>query len=100
MAMSATGERRWRVTATVSLVLTAVLTGGCLIDRDGGNQGAGGPPPAGSSGGQPGQNGTGESLEGRFTRQTMGEYVDAVTPMITQWMEDTWASLPMPERVV
>src|SRR5690606_15997762 len=43
--------------------------------------------------------GTGESLEGRFSYGTMDEYGNAVAPMITAFVEETWPDLPLP-RVV
>jgi predicted metalloprotease len=105
--MSATGDvrdgarGRWRGTAAVAVLAAAVLTAGCVIGQAGDDGSApGGPPAADGPRDRPGQAASGESLEGRFTHETMGEYVDAVTPMITQWMEDTWASMPLPARVV
>ena len=41
----------------------------------------------------------GTSLEGRFSFQTMGEYVDAVVPMITECTEATWRNMPLPDTV-
>jgi hypothetical protein len=42
---------------------------------------------------------TGESLEGKFTYETMDSYVDAIVPMVTQWIKGTWPGMPLP-RVV
>jgi predicted metalloprotease len=42
---------------------------------------------------------TGESLEGKFNYQTMDSYVDAIIPMITNWMDKTWPSLRQPQVV-
>jgi hypothetical protein len=38
---------------------------------------------------------TGESLEGKFSYDTMDKYVNAILPMITQWMKETWPGMPL-----
>jgi predicted metalloprotease len=39
----------------------------------------------------------GTSLEGAFTEDTMDQYVDAVVPMITEYVQKTWPSMPLPQ---
>jgi predicted metalloprotease len=48
---------------------------------------------------EPGTSTPGQSLEGQFDREGMNEYVDAVVPMITEYMQETWPNLPLPEVV-
>jgi predicted metalloprotease len=100
---------RWRsTTLTAAAAVLAVLTAGCLlpgVDSDPGANGAGGPgsgangaaEPATETGPRPSEGG--ESLEGRFSHSTMDEYVDAITPMITEWVDDTWRSMPDPGAI-
>jgi predicted metalloprotease len=88
-----------RTVVTVLATLLAVLIAGCALlpSEEGGGPGA---EPAPTDVRSPRPGATGESLEGRFAWETMGEYVDAIVPMITQWMEDTWRNMPQPDRVV
>ena len=83
----------------VLFAIAAVLVAGCgLVPADqGGDPGAGGGP-TGSR--RPRTQATGESLEGRFQYGTMDQYVDAVTPMITQWMGETWRGMPLPRQIL
>jgi predicted metalloprotease len=83
---------------TVLFAVAAVLVAGCgLVPVEpGSDPGAGAEP----SGQRPRTQATGESLEGKFRYQTMDDYVNAVTPMITKWMEDTWSGMPLPNQVV
>jgi predicted metalloprotease len=84
---------------SVLLAIAAVLVAGCgLVPADPGEDpGAGGAPPTGS---RPRAEATGESLEGKFRYETMNEYVDAVTPMITKWIKATWRGMPLPRQIV
>jgi len=82
---------------TAAFAIAAILVAGCgLVPVDEG----GDPPGAQPSPRGPRPSATGESLEGKFRYGTMDQYVDAVTPMITQWIEVTWSGMPLPNRVV
>jgi predicted metalloprotease len=48
---------------------------------------------------QPRPQSTGQSLEGKFTQATMEEYVNAIMPMITQYLQATWPRLPVPKVI-
>jgi predicted metalloprotease len=83
---------------SVLLAVAAVFAAGCgLAPVDPGADPDARPE---ATGGRPRASATGESLEGRFQYETMNEYVDAITPMITQWMDDSWRGMPLPDRVV
>jgi hypothetical protein len=93
---------------TVALAAAAatlgILTTGCLIPTDPGDPGdpadPGAGPAAPATASDPDPDATGESLEGRFSLETMDDYVDAITPMITEWVDDTWRSMPDPAGVL
>jgi predicted metalloprotease len=85
-----------RVGAAILVALLAVLLGGCVLP--GGDRG-GAPQEGPSATRQARPKASGESLEGRFSHETMDAYVDAIIPMITQWMGSTWQRMPYP-RVV
>lgn len=77
---------------TLVLLAVAGLVGaGCLLPGDPEAQ----DPGVGQETSAPGPQST-ESLEGRFSYETMNEYVDAVVPMITEYMQETWPDMPLP----
>jgi hypothetical protein len=82
----------------VALSAFGLLLAGCLLPADEGSDGGVGaePAPVDSA---PDPNGTGESLEGRFEYETMGDYVDAVVPMIEGWIDATWPGMPLPQTI-
>ena len=77
-------------TTTLALITAAVIAAGCMVPDDPGEPGAA--PEQGTSA-------PGESLEGQFDREGMGQYVNAVVPMITEYMQETWPDVPLPEVV-
>jgi len=85
--------------STAIFAAAVVLAAGCALvpsdQGDGGGQGA-----APTTGRTPRASATGESLEGKFDYDTMDDYVDAVTPMITQWIQKTWRGMPLPQRII
>ncbi|HEX6872984.1 MAG TPA: neutral zinc metallopeptidase [Micromonosporaceae bacterium] len=93
----------WKSAAAAGAAALALLTAGCLIPG-GGGAGAGNPDDGVQATPErrtaPTASATGESLEGQFSYQTMDEYVDAVVPMITQWLEATWRSMPDTRGVI
>jgi predicted metalloprotease len=81
---------------TVLLAIAAAFAAGCgLVPVDPGSDRAAEPTSQ-----RPRTQATGESLEGKFRYETMDDYVNAVTPMITQWIEDTWRGMPLPSQVL
>jgi predicted metalloprotease len=84
------------VGAAILAVLLTALLGGCLPPgADSGNA-----PPDDPSAARPARpQASGESLEGRFSHQTMDAYTNAIIPMITQWMDVTWRRMPHPQVV-
>jgi predicted metalloprotease len=86
------------VALAAALTLFALLLAGCLLPSDNGSGGDGGlaePAPVNSNPG----GGGGRSLEGAFTYDTMDQYVDAVLPMIEDWLKETWPGMSMPEVI-
>lgn len=75
------------------LVAALVAAAGCVIPAI--EPGADAPEPTAPT--QPRT--TGESLEGKFSYDTMDDYVNAVIPLITPFIEETWPGMPLP-RVV
>jgi predicted metalloprotease len=81
-----------RVRVIVAVSIIGLLTAGCFrvpVRSQPADPGAR-PAPTRSTGG---------SLEGRFSRDTMDQYVEAVVPMIRQWLNETWPQLPVPQVV-
>lgn len=90
-----------RLALTMALAIVAVLTAGCVlpfVSNGGDDTGAAGPA-APATGRNPAPQATGESLEGQFSFSTMDRYVDAITPMITEWIDDTWRAMPYPQAI-
>lgn len=84
------GTKSWTRLALV--VAAGVAAAGCLLPGDP----QAGDPGSGDSGtSQP--EGTPTSLEGQFSYDTMDEYVNAVLPMITSFVEETWPDMPLPQ---
>jgi predicted metalloprotease len=81
---------------TVALCMFGLLVAGCVIPSPD-PQVDSRPSPSESS--EPTPSASTTSLEGRFEFETMDEYVDAVLPMIEQWMEATWPQMTLPELV-
>jgi hypothetical protein len=78
-----------------------VLLAGCLLPPDdGADPGAEAPAQTGpTTSAAPTPRPSSTSLEGRFTYDTMDDYVDAILPMIEGWIRATWPGMPLP-RVV
>lgn len=81
--------------AAVAAVAALVLSAGCFLpSEDRGNAPLN---PSATRHARP--QGSGQSLEGQFSHQTMDAYLDAVIPMITEWMDATWQGMPHPQVV-
>jgi predicted metalloprotease len=80
-------------TTTLALITAAVIAAGCMVPDDPGDPGVPGAAP------EQGTSAPGESLEGQFDREGMDQYVNAVVPMITEYMQETWPDMPLPEVV-
>jgi predicted metalloprotease len=80
-------------TTTLALITAAVIAAGCMVPEGPGDPGDPGAAP------EQGTSAPGESLEGQFDRETMDQYVNAVVPMITEYMQETWPDMPLPEVV-
>ena len=78
--------------AILGLAIAALFTAACFRPSDNSGQPDASPTPE-TSGSQ-------ESLEGRFSYDTMDEYVSAVLPLITPWLRDTWPDVSQPRRVL
>lgn len=82
-----------------------ILLAGCLLPADDTASpyspptDDGGPADAAASS-QPQPPRNGDSLEGKFSYDTMDDYVDAVVPMITDWADATWKNMPLPRTVL
>jgi len=80
------------ITPAAGAVL-AVLIAGCFrLPSDDAAPGAPMPGPSTPASAQ--------SLEGQFSYDQMDRYLNAVTPMITEWVDATWDGMPNPSRVV
>ncbi len=82
---------------TVALSVFGLLLAGCLMPANDGDVGAA--PSQSTSTSEPSPDPSRTSLEGQFDYNTMDDYVDAVLPMIEDWVHDTWPQVPMPEVV-
>ncbi len=85
--MTSPSTRR-RILAWLGAALLVAACGLPVIEEGDGGNGSATPNPTGT-----------QSLEGAFQYETMDDYVNAVLPMITEWHEATWPSLPQPRRV-
>lgn len=83
----------------VAGIIVALVAGACAglpsLDEPGSD-----PAPDTSTTRIPRPSGSGESLEGKFDYNSMDKYVDAILPMITQFLDDTWRGrMPHPKVV-
>ena len=69
-----------------------LLLMGCLLPAEDGSDVGSGPFETTTAQPDPSRS----SLEGAFTYQTMDEYVEAVLPMIEQWINETWPGMRLP----
>jgi predicted metalloprotease len=84
---------------TVALSVFGVLLAGCVVPGADGDPEAASSPSTSTSTSEPAPDPSRTSLEGRFDRDTMDQYVDAVLPMIEDWMHDTWPQISLPKVV-
>ncbi len=82
---------------TVALSIFGLFLAACALPAQNPDASSGPTPTASASEPTPVPSGT--SLEGQFEFETMDEYVEAVLPMIEQWMDTTWPQMPQPEVV-
>jgi len=85
---------------SVAAIVVAVVAGACAglpsLDEPGGDPTA--EPSATTK--VPRPQASGESLEGKFGYETMDGYVDAIIPMITEYMDKTWQGrMPRPKVI-
>ena len=95
---------RFAVRAVVLVILAITLLGCVIVGRGGGIGFEPSSPEPGSavpdrSDTNAGGQSRGQSLEGAFSYHTMDDYLEAVTPMITQWIRDTWPGMRAPTVV-
>ena len=81
---------------SVALSIFGLLLAACALPAQN-PEVSNGPSPTTSAEPTPGPSVT--SLEGQFEFETMDKYVEAVLPMIEQWMDTTWPQMPQPELV-
>ena len=84
--------------ATLAVCAFGLLLAGCVLPSDDGGLSSE-PTTTTESSADPTPSPSRTSLEGRFTYETMDEYVDAVLPMIEDWIHDTWPRMSIPQVV-
>jgi predicted metalloprotease len=82
---------------TVALSIFGLFLAGCVLPSQNPDASSGPTPTTSPSKSEPDPSRT--SLEGQFEFETMDQYVNAVLPMIEQWMDETWPQMPHPEVV-